>query len=345
MKKIDYSKLGEITVKTQKELDRIPDDFKGFIYVDSNRDTEILISKNYLGEVRVINDARVKVISDAHVCAYHNTLVKAFDSAYVVANDVAKVFVCDNTLIEATDRSCVVARDATMVSARNNSKVYAFDNSTIYAQDNSHVEAADDSNVEATGLSRITARNRSHVIATNWSTVVAKDSSKVEAKGSAQIIKLSDNTKLKISKFSNARIVQLPKSIIEFLDFEGIKHTNTKAIMYKVVCKIDGKYVSDYDKSFCYEIGKIKKEICDPNLNKLCASGIHVASLSWALNYSEAIFDAAILEVETNIADIVLPTNSDGKVRTSRVKVLREVPFEECGVYGKILAKRYSKVK
>lgn len=346
MKKIDYSKLSEITVKTQKELDRIPDDFRGSIYVESDQDTCILLSKNYLGKVYAYNHTYIKVIGDAHIHAHHDTLVKAFDNACVVADDVAKVFAFDNTVIEATDRSCVIACDATIVNARGNSKVYAYGNSAIYAQGNSHIQAEDDSNIEATDLSRIDAYGRSHVIATNWSTVRARESSKVEACGNVQIIKLSDNTKLKISKFSNARIVQPPKSIIEFLDFEGIKHTNTKAIMYKVVCKIDGKYVSDYDRSFCYEIGKIKKEICDPNLNKLCASGIHIAPLRWVLNYSkDMLADTAILEVETNIADIVLPTNSDGKVRTSRVKVLREVPFEECGIYGKILAKSYPKVK
>lgn len=38
-----------------------------------------------------------------------------------------------------------------------------------------------------------------------------------------------------------------------------------------------------------------------------------------------------------------MPTNTDGKVRTSKVKVLREVPLEECGVFGKIIAKRLNK--
>ena len=48
----------------------------------------------------------------------------------------------------------------------------------------------------------------------------------------------------------------------------------------------------------------------------------------------------AILEVETDINKIVLPKNSFGKVRTSEITVLREVPLEECGLYGKILAKK-----
>lgn len=50
--------------------------------------------------------------------------------------------------------------------------------------------------------------------------------------------------------------------------------------------------------------------------------------------------DLAIIEVETKINDVVLPRNADGKVRTSEVKVLREVPLQECSVFGKILAKR-----
>lgn len=34
MKKIDYNKLSEITVKSQEELDMIPLDFKGRIYIE-----------------------------------------------------------------------------------------------------------------------------------------------------------------------------------------------------------------------------------------------------------------------------------------------------------------------
>lgn len=46
------------------------------------------------------------------------------------------------------------------------------------------------------------------------------------------------------------------------------------------------------------------------------------------------------LEVETKISDIVVPLETDGKVRTSAVKVIREVPLEECGPSGKFIAAR-----
>lgn len=68
--------------------------------------------------------------------------------------------------------------------------------------------------------------------------------------------------------------------------------------------------------------------------------GLHIAPLKWALKYGARWDDLAILEVETNNADIVVPRESEGKVRTSRIKVLREVPLEECGLCRKIVAKR-----
>lgn len=84
-------------------------------------------------------------------------------------------------------------------------------------------------------------------------------------------------------------------------------------------------------------------EDCDDDITCECSYGIHISNLNWAINFGDGWGDIAFIEVETKINDIVLPLNSDGKVRTSRVKVLREIPLEECGLYGKILAKRRNK--
>ena len=75
-------------------------------------------------------------------------------------------------------------------------------------------------------------------------------------------------------------------------------------------------------------------------MNKDCASGIHVAYLDWALCFGGNFDDLAILEVVTDIDKIVVPKNTDGKVRTSEVYVVREVPLEECGILGSIIARR-----
>lgn len=61
---------------------------------------------------------------------------------------------------------------------------------------------------------------------------------------------------------------------------------------------------------------------------------------AWALDYGYNWDNLAIIEVEADVTKIVVPKNGSGKVRTDRVKVLREVPFEECGLRGKMLAKK-----
>ncbi len=134
----------------------------------------------------------------------------------------------------------------------------------------------------------------------------------------------------------------MPKTIQEFMDFYGIKKVGrTRAIFYKAVRKDeDGTLRSDFSNSFTYVVGKTKTEKCDQNVEDNCSFGINISPLDWALSFGACWNNLAILEVETRIDDIVLPKHTDGKVRTSKVKVLREVPLEECGAYGKILAKR-----
>jgi hypothetical protein len=90
-----------------------------------------------------------------------------------------------------------------------------------------------------------------------------------------------------------------------------------------------------------YTVGKVAKE---PNINRdteeACGTGIHVAYLNWALDFGKDWDNFAIMEVEVDIDDIVMPFDTTGKVRVSQCKVLREVPLEECGVYGRVLAKK-----
>ena len=174
------------------------------------------------------------------------------------------------------------------------------------------------------------------------SSVVARENSSVVAWGNSQIVDRLLTGKIQIS--GNARIVYMPKNIHEFMDFYGIKHTKTKATFYKAVRKSeDGKLISDYDENFEYIVGKTKTEICNTNPDYECSFGIHISHLDWALKFGCDWRNLAIIECEVKITDIVMPKNTDGKVRTSKVKVIREVPLDECGVYGKILARRNNK--
>ena len=201
------------------------------------------------------------------------------------------------------------------------------------------VVAWDNSSVEARGNSSVVAWENSSVVARDNSSVVARDNSSVVAWGNSQINQKSDASKINAS--SNARVVHDPHTIDEYVDFYGIENSNGKAKLFKAVRKHDGVYRSDWDADFVYTIGELVAAdgFCtDPNED--CGRGIHMAYLDWCLAYGNCWTDLAILEVEADMSTVVVPKCGSGKVRAPSCKVIREVPLEECGLYGKVLAKR-----
>ena len=264
---IDYSKLEEITVKSQDELDAIPDDFAGRICVEFG---------NYW------NKAIVRKKYTQRVVAWEN--------------------------------SSVVARGNSSVVARGNSSVVAWENSSVVAWGNSSVVARENSSV------------------------VARENSSVVANANTQVVDRLRGGRIEIT--GNARIVYMPKTIEEYCAFYGIEHNKRKGKFFKAVRKTDDKYFSDRDSSFEYVIGnKVVADGLDTDVTEDCGQGIHIAHKAWCLDYGRSWDDLAILEVEADLSSIILPNGCPGKVRCKEVKVLREVPLEECGVYGKILAK------
>ena len=348
--KIDYSKLEKIKVKTQEELDLIPLDFRGSIIIDGEKNNWIAIKNRYYKSVIISKNSSVKAYGSSYVEAHENSSVRAYGSSYVVAHENSSVEAYRNSSVEAHENSSVEAYDNSSVRAHENSYVVAWENSYVRAYENSSVGAFGNSSVGAFGNSSVEAYENSYVEAYENSYVEAGgnsyveayDNSSVRAYGNVQVVDYQQGAKIQIS--GNARIVYNPKTIHEFMDFFGIKHDKKKAVFYKAVHYDDGNYFSDYDSTFIYVIGDVVKEECDPDVEEDCSNGIHISTQRWALGFGEDWKDLAILELETDIDKIVLPKNSDGKVRTSEAKVLREVPLEECGLYGKILAKRKGRI-
>ncbi|MCM1486020.1 MAG: hypothetical protein NC122_07415, partial [Faecalibacterium sp.] len=95
---MNYENLTEIIVKSQKELDAIPLDFKGQIYIEFG---------TYFSPAIVRNEYRF----------------------YVVARE--------NSQVVARENSQVVARGNSQVRARGNSQVVARENSQVVARENS----------------------------------------------------------------------------------------------------------------------------------------------------------------------------------------------------------------
>ena len=289
-----------ITVKTQADLDRIPLDTEEKIYIEFGTKDSPAIIKNKYFYP-------VEARGNSSVVAYGNSSVVAYGNSSVKAWD--------------------------------NSSVKAWDNSSVEARDNSFVEARDNSSVVAWGNSSVVAWGNSSVVAYGNSTVEAWNNSTVEAKGNVQVVDRLTSGAIWLS--SNARKVCMPKTIEEYLNFYDIETDGKTAILYKAVHKQEGEYVSDYDTTFKYIIGGLITEPnCNTNVDENCGKSIHVSHLNWALDYGRGWSDLAILALEVEIKDIIMPINSDGKVRVPKAKVIREVPLSECGLYGKILERK-----
>ena len=132
----------------------------------------------------------------------------------------------------------------------------------------------------------------------------------------------------------------MPKYINDYCDFYDITHNDEIGRFFKAVHKRDNEYFSDYDSSFKYIIGeKVTIDDFDTNPNIKCGSGIYLSNLNYAVNYGRHWHDIAIIEVEVELKNVVVPKYNNGKIRCSECTVIREVPLEECGLLGKIIAK------
>ena len=228
----------------------------------------------------------------------------------------------------------VVAMDNSSVVAWGNSSVEAMDNSSVVAMDNSSVVARDNSSVEAWGNSSVEAWDNS--------SVEAMGNSSVEAWGNSQVVDAHRRGNIKVS--GNARIVYNSDNITDWALANGITITEGKIRLYKAVHKRDGKYVADWDNDFIYTIGAVAEAngfTTDPAED--CGQGIHMATLEWSAVYGSYWDDIALLELEADADEIVVPLYETGKVRAPKALVIREVPLEEAGIMGKILAKRRAK--
>lgn len=185
----------------------------------------------------------------------------------------------------------------------------------------------------------VEARDNSSVEACGNSSVVAWGNSSVEACGNTQVVDCTCEHNISVS--GNARIVYNPRNIAEYLSYYGIQQSYGKVKLYKAVHKRNGLYLSDKRSDFEYTIGETAIAdglTTDPHVD--CGHGIHIAYKELALDFGKEWRDLAILEVEADVSSIIVPLNGSGKVRTDKVLVLREVPLEECGLLGSILAKK-----
>ena len=182
---------------------------------------------------------------------------------------------------------------------------------------------------------RVVAQENASVEAWGNASVVAWGNASVEAWGNAQIAKYSDFAKLQTR--GNARIVTLPQTAEEYCDFYGLEIREGNAILHKAVRDDLSAFHTSH---FKYQVGGTFTETCDQSKDRDCSHGLHLSHLNWAIDFGRGRSNFKIIECAVPLDKIVVPHNTDGKVRTSELTVLREVPQEEWGLYWKIISRR-----
>jgi hypothetical protein len=112
-------------------------------------------------------------------------------------------------------------------------------------------------------------------------------------------------------------------------NYKILKKDENTLLLYKAVHKNNGEYYSNYDIKFNYFLNKTIIDECSKDIRKSCNAGLHVSDLHFAVNFGKNWEDLAILLVEVNINDIVISIDCDGKIRTNKLKVIRELNISE----------------
>jgi hypothetical protein len=213
--------MTEIIIKTQKEFDKLPNEFSEYTYIYiKSKDETIIVNKAW-------ENSRVEARENSSVVAWGNSSVVAWGNSRVEARENSRVEAWENSRVEARENSSVVARENSSVVARENSRVEAWENS--------RVEARENSSVVAWGNSRVEARENSSVVA--WGNVsihIFSEFSTILLWGFAVAI-VSNKIKATIKKMSKNAYVQIVKELGWF-ENNGIKKT-AKIVLYKKVSK------------------------------------------------------------------------------------------------------------
>jgi len=287
----------------------------------------------------VYGNATIEYVSD------NATIKSVYDNATIesVYDNVTIKSVSDNATIESVYDNVTIKSvygNVTIKSVSGNATIESvYDNVTIeYVYSNATIESvygnvtikdvSDNATIES-------VYSNATIFLTGLASITLLYSAKKIVANGMNLIRQIGTKKIDIEKSPSVTFIQVKEDMQEKPSFAlykklyPIKTTKTKAILYKAVHKANGKYLANYDNSIEYKIGKIISLKCSKDKEESCGQGIHLSHLRWTYTFGRNWEDLAILECETNIEDIVVAKDCDGKVRTSRCKVLREVPKEE----------------
>ena len=317
--------MNKIIVKTQEELDNVPMDYYGRIIIKfgTRLDPAVLKTSYDNARAELWDNASAELWGNASAVLRGNASAVLRGNASAVLQGNTRAELWGNARAELWGNASAVLWDNASAVLRGNASAELWDNASAVLQGNARAELWD---------------NASAVLRGNASAVL-RGNARAELWGNAQIVDVCRSGRASV--FGNARVVYLPQTLEEFISHYGIKGDG-EITLYKAVHKHNEQYFSDYDDEFKYRIGEIAvpDNGFDDDAHEKCGAGINMAPLHWCLNYGRVWDDLAILEMTALREDVVVPMNTDGKVRARKAKVVREVPLSECGIYGEMLAMR-----
>lgn len=363
----------QIVVRSQADVQEIPTGYPGTVLVESGEPVDITLPPNLrvsvTGRARVFvfGKSSVEVYGHARVVAYGESEVRAHDESQVISNGRSKVYAYGNSTVKAHGRSHVhachdtkviafgasraelfenargEARDMAEIWAWHHTEVWAFDTSRVYASQNARVKAYETALVELTerahaelyGFAQAAVWDRSTVCARGSSLIKAFDASEVRAHGQSRVLRMSPEAKVHAS--GCATIMEPPETAEEYCDYFGVEARDGSAILYKAV---RDDLSSFWDPDTRYTVGETMVSECDPSRERECSTGLHAAPKELALRFGmQRCENFRLLEVAVPLGKMVVPRRTEGKVRTSEMTVLREVPRDEWGIHAQLREK------
>jgi hypothetical protein len=284
-----------ITIKTQAEIEALPDSFNEFTKINIKSTAETLIQIN-----KSIKSAVFVAWGSSHVVAHGSSHVTAWESSHVEAHE--------------------------------SSHVEAWGSSHVEAHESSHVEAHGSSHVEAHGSSRVTAWESSHVEAWGSSRVEAWMNASIKIQNNLVVVEKLKQFSVAICIDCSVSAQEQDETAQLITSHRVMFDTSILCSIYRDNCH-DGKitlyksvredFLDFYSASIKYLPGTTV--VCpdwDSDSNRECGGGLH---LSPTPGLAQSFTEGKLLECEVDIQDIIVNKHNIAKVRCREVKILREI--------------------
>jgi hypothetical protein len=356
--------MNKLIISTQSELDAISEDFQGEIHITGELER---ITKHYKNALVIVYDNAqiINVSGNAQISYVHDNaqiryvygnaqISNVYGNAQIsnvsgnaqiinVSNNAQISNVYDNAQISNVYGNAQISNvsgNAQISNVYGNAQIInVYGNAQIrYVDGNAQIRYVDGnaqiSKVYGNAqISKVYGNAQISKVYGNVVVLFCSGEASIQTLGQNIISYGKSQTKLKIEASPNTTIVildEINSTFDGYKKFYPFEVVDGNAILYKSVHKTkDGKFVSDKDRSFEYKIGETKQHSCNPSQEMSCTYGLHVSHKIWALRFGCSWNDMALIEVKVPINKIVVANDCDGKVRTSELTVIREVPEEE----------------